>query len=64
MISQIPELIEDISKYMTLREGDLIMTGTPSGGGPTKPGDFLEASLSSENKILSSLFMKVDKAYP
>jgi 2-keto-4-pentenoate hydratase/2-oxohepta-3-ene-1,7-dioic acid hydratase in catechol pathway len=29
---RIPQLIEHISAIMTLEEGDLILTGTPSGG--------------------------------
>ena len=45
MIFKIPTLIEYITKYMTLREGDMILTGTPSGVGPVKAGDYVYASL-------------------
>ncbi|MFH0893600.1 MAG: fumarylacetoacetate hydrolase family protein [Bacteroidota bacterium] len=38
-------LIADISKYFTLKEGDLIFTGTPAGVGPVKDGDILEGFL-------------------
>ena len=38
MIFGLPELIEYISKHMTLEEGDLILTGTPAGVGQVKPG--------------------------
>ncbi len=45
MIFKIPELIEYISKFMTLEPGDVIATGTPSGVGPLKPGDIVRARL-------------------
>ena len=48
MIFQIPTLIEYISKFVTLHEGDMILTGTPSGVGPVKDGDYLFASLKQE----------------
>jgi len=39
-------LIEYISKWMKLEEGDIIATGTPSGVSPIYPGDVIEASIS------------------
>lgn len=45
MIFSVEEIIEFISKVMTLEHGDLIMTGTPEGVGEIKLGDNLEASL-------------------
>jgi 2-keto-4-pentenoate hydratase/2-oxohepta-3-ene-1,7-dioic acid hydratase in catechol pathway len=48
MIWGIAELIQDISQYFTLKTGDLIFTGTPSGVGPVKIGDKLEGFLSNE----------------
>ncbi|MFN3980013.1 MAG: fumarylacetoacetate hydrolase family protein [Caldilinea sp.] len=41
MIYSIPGVIAHISRFMTLEAGDLIMTGTPSGVGPVKPGDVM-----------------------
>lgn len=38
---KIDELIEYISKYFTLKIGDIIFTGTPSGVGPVTHGDEL-----------------------
>ena len=46
MIFKIPFLIHYISKYFTLKEGDLIITGTPEGVGPLSEGDHIEASIS------------------
>lgn len=46
MVFGFAELVADISACMTLEPGDLIMTGTPEGVGPVKPGDRLDLSLS------------------
>ena len=39
MVFSIPKLIEHLSSFMTLNEGDLILTGTPKGSVDTKVGD-------------------------
>jgi len=39
LIFTIPELVEFISRVMTLLPGDIISTGTPSGIGPIRPGN-------------------------
>jgi len=43
LVMPIPELIEFMSAFYSLRPGDVIMTGTPQGVGPIKPGDVMEA---------------------
>ena len=45
MLFKIPEMLEYISKYITLQEGDIIATGTPSGIESVSPGDIIEATL-------------------
>jgi fumarylpyruvate hydrolase len=42
MIWSVPEMIAYLSKLVTLQAGDLIMSGTPAGVGPVRPGDRLE----------------------
>ena len=42
MIWNVPETISYLSKLITLRAGDVIMSGTPAGVGPVKAGDTLE----------------------
>ena len=42
MIWNVPETISYLSKLITLRAGDLIMSGTPAGVGPVRAGDKLE----------------------
>jgi 2-keto-4-pentenoate hydratase/2-oxohepta-3-ene-1,7-dioic acid hydratase in catechol pathway len=45
MIYSVAEIVSFASQGMTLLPGDLIMTGTPSGVGPIKEGDELEARI-------------------
>ena len=42
LIWNVPETISYLSKLITLKAGDLIMSGTPAGVGPVKAGDKLE----------------------
>lgn len=51
MIFDINSLIEYVSKFFTLKTGDLIFTGTPSGVGPVAVDDHLEGFL-GEQKLL------------
>lgn len=48
MIFSVDKLISHLSKYMTLRMGDYIFTGTPAGVGPVHKGDVLRATLEGE----------------
>lgn len=48
MLWKIDELIEYISKYFTLKIGDIIFTGTPSGVGPVAHGDQLVGFINNE----------------
>ena len=51
MIFGLHDLIVHVSKFMTLKKGDLIFTGTPVGVGPVEIGDKLEGFLNN-NKVL------------
>ncbi len=51
MIFSFEDIISFISKYITLKTGDLIFTGTPSGVGPVKVGDRLEAFIEGEKLL-------------
>ena len=56
MLWKIDELIEYVSKYFTLKIGDIIFTGTPAGVGPVAPNDVLEGFL--ENRPMFSIKVK------
>jgi 2-keto-4-pentenoate hydratase/2-oxohepta-3-ene-1,7-dioic acid hydratase in catechol pathway len=45
LIFSIPELIEEITTYMTLEPGDVVATGTPEGVGPLSGGDAVEIEI-------------------
>jgi 2-keto-4-pentenoate hydratase/2-oxohepta-3-ene-1,7-dioic acid hydratase in catechol pathway len=45
MLFSVDQIIAHVSKYMTLRIGDLIFTGTPVGVGAVKAGDNIKARL-------------------
>ena len=49
MLWKIDELISYVSQYFTLKIGDLIFTGTPSGVSKVESGDILEGYISSIN---------------
>jgi len=51
LIFSIDYLISYLSKYFTLKIGDLIYTGTPEGVGPVKIGDHLEGVLEGEKML-------------
>lgn len=50
MLFQIPRVLSDISKVMTLEKGDVVLTGTPKGVGSVKPGDVMRAGVKVEGK--------------
>lgn len=48
MIYDIDYIISYLSKFFTLKKGDIIFTGTPKGVGPVQIGDKLEAFIESQ----------------
>jgi len=48
MIFSFEKVIAYVSRFITLKTGDLIFTGTPAGVGPVKVNDRLEAFLEGE----------------
>jgi len=45
LIFSIPDIIEEITAYMSLEPGDVVATGTPAGVGPLSPGDTVEVEI-------------------
>jgi 2-keto-4-pentenoate hydratase/2-oxohepta-3-ene-1,7-dioic acid hydratase in catechol pathway len=45
MVFSVPELIEEVTTYMTLEPGDVIATGTPEGVGPLHHADTVEVEI-------------------
>ena len=46
MMFKVPDIIAELSRYMTLQPGDIIATGTPAGVGPIEDGDEIEITVS------------------
>jgi 2-keto-4-pentenoate hydratase/2-oxohepta-3-ene-1,7-dioic acid hydratase in catechol pathway len=51
MIFKVDEIIAYISRFCTLKTGDLIFTGTPAGSGPVSIGTHLRGYI-GEDKVL------------
>jgi 2-keto-4-pentenoate hydratase/2-oxohepta-3-ene-1,7-dioic acid hydratase in catechol pathway len=45
MLFDVPAVIAHITSFMTLLPGDVVLTGTPDGVGPMKPGDSVSVSI-------------------
>lgn len=54
-IFSIDLLLSFISEIMTLNPGDIIITGTPAGVGPMKPGDEIEVRIEGIGSLLNSV---------
>jgi 2-keto-4-pentenoate hydratase/2-oxohepta-3-ene-1,7-dioic acid hydratase in catechol pathway len=58
MLFSVGAILDYVSQFMTLEEGDLIATGTPPGVGPVQPGDRVAVEISGlgtlENPIESA----------
>jgi acylpyruvate hydrolase len=56
MIFTIEDLISYVSQFITLKTGDIIFTGTPSGVGPVKIGDHLTGYI--EDRKMLDFYIK------
>jgi 2-keto-4-pentenoate hydratase/2-oxohepta-3-ene-1,7-dioic acid hydratase in catechol pathway len=55
MLFPIDRIIAYVSKFLTLKIGDLIYTGTPAGVGPIEIGDKLEAFIGDELMLTTNI---------
>ncbi|WPB01279.1 uncharacterized protein RHO25_005903 [Cercospora beticola] len=60
MLFRIGRQLADISKVMTLEEGDIVLTGTPKGVGPVVTGDVMEAGLIVDGKEVEQAKIRVE----
>ncbi len=51
----VPELIAEITQYLTLEAGDVIATGTPAGVGPLADGDEVEIEIEGIGTLSNSI---------
>jgi 5-oxopent-3-ene-1,2,5-tricarboxylate decarboxylase / 2-hydroxyhepta-2,4-diene-1,7-dioate isomerase len=55
LIFTFAQLIADLSRFMTLEPGDVILTGTPAGANVVAPGDVVEVSLEGAGSVTSTV---------
>jgi 2-keto-4-pentenoate hydratase/2-oxohepta-3-ene-1,7-dioic acid hydratase in catechol pathway len=55
LIFDVPTLISYISQIMTLLPGDVVLTGTPSGVGPIRPGQRVECTIEGLGTLSNSV---------
>jgi 2-keto-4-pentenoate hydratase/2-oxohepta-3-ene-1,7-dioic acid hydratase in catechol pathway len=60
MLFDIPRMMSDISKVMTLEEGDIILTGTPKGVGPLVGGDVVKCGLEADGREVVEAQIEVE----
>ncbi|HEY2059498.1 MAG TPA: fumarylacetoacetate hydrolase family protein [Amycolatopsis sp.] len=46
LVFSVGALVADVTRWFTLRPGDVLLTGSPSGVGPLKPGDEVAVEIS------------------
>jgi 2-keto-4-pentenoate hydratase/2-oxohepta-3-ene-1,7-dioic acid hydratase in catechol pathway len=56
-IFSVPELLEEITAYMTLEPGDVVSTGTPAGVGPLMDGDTVEIEVEGVGTLRNTVEM-------
>lgn len=59
LIHNVESLIAAVTEVMTLEPGDMIITGTPSGVGPLKPGDEIKLEIEGIGTLTN--FVAADK---
>jgi 5-oxopent-3-ene-1,2,5-tricarboxylate decarboxylase/2-hydroxyhepta-2,4-diene-1,7-dioate isomerase len=55
LIFDIPQLIEYLSSFMTLRPGDVILTGTPEGVVNVMPGDVVTCEIDGLGRLVNTI---------
>src|ERR1700730_7174435 len=53
-------LVADLSRFMTLEPGDVILTGTPAGAGVVEPGDQVEVELEGVSSVSNPIVEAAD----
>ena len=55
LIFPFAQLVADLSRFMTLEPGDVILTGTPAGTGVLVPGDVVAVTLEGAGTVTSTI---------
>lgn len=60
LIFTVAELVSYVSEVMTLEPGDVLLTGTPAGIGPLRPGDTVEVEVQGVGVLVNPVKIVVD----
>ncbi|MEW5932959.1 MAG: fumarylacetoacetate hydrolase family protein [Bacillota bacterium] len=60
LIFTVAELVSFVSEVMTLEPGDVLLTGTPAGIGPLRPGDTVEVEVQGVGVLVNPVKIVVD----
>jgi len=61
MYFKIGETLEHLSNHVILNQGDMILTGTPSGIGPIKIGDKLKGVMKQDGETIIEMSYSVEE---
>ncbi|RDI94899.1 2-hydroxyhepta-2,4-diene-1,7-dioate isomerase [Meiothermus sp. QL-1] len=64
MLFSIPEILEYISRFMTLEAGDVILTGTPRGISQVRPGDVMRMEIEGLGALENPIEQESEWAEP
>lgn len=62
LVRSIPQLIAEISEFMTLHAGDVLITGTPEGRVDVLPGDRIEVEISGLGRLVNHIVAEQEVA--
>lgn len=62
MIYRIPKIINMLSHYMTLEQGDMILTGHPVPAGRIFAGDHVRAHMYANDELLDEFSLEVEES--
>ncbi|MNP77019.1 Homoprotocatechuate catabolism bifunctional isomerase/decarboxylase [compost metagenome] len=54
-VRSIPQLIAELSEFMTLHAGDVLITGTPEGRVDVQPGDQVVVEISGLGRLTNTV---------
>jgi 5-oxopent-3-ene-1,2,5-tricarboxylate decarboxylase / 2-hydroxyhepta-2,4-diene-1,7-dioate isomerase len=55
MTFDIPYIMADLSRHITLLPGDVVLTGTPANSRPMQPGDVVEVEVTGVGRVTNTV---------
>ncbi|MNC76417.1 Homoprotocatechuate catabolism bifunctional isomerase/decarboxylase [compost metagenome] len=61
LVRSIPQLIAELSEFMTLHSGDVLITGTPEGRVDVHPGDHVEVEITGLGRLANTIVAELEE---